>query len=188
MVAVAQRGRRRKLPAPVRADQRLTYGITVIVKDDCIACGAATAQPGLGFLGNLIGINRISVAVSYADNAGSGRGLGINGNRKIGRKRRGVAVTVAGRHGKGVGVVRQWRGRGVSVAPDAGITDDNICYPGAILIQVYCGTRFTCTVNRWRAVVSEPQMRDATENTWRIICNEGDYRLLRRLRIDHQVE
>lgn len=73
VVAVAQRGRRRKLPAPVRADQRLTYGIAVIVKDDCVACGAATAQPGLGFLGNLIGINRISVAVSYADNAGGGR-------------------------------------------------------------------------------------------------------------------
>ncbi len=34
-----------------------------------------------------------------------------------------LAVTVAGRHGKGVGVVRQWRGRGVY--PDAGITDDN---------------------------------------------------------------
>lgn len=71
VVAVAQRGRRRKLPAPVRADQRLTYGIAIIVKDDCVACGAATAQPGLGFLGNLIGINRISVAVSYADNAGA---------------------------------------------------------------------------------------------------------------------
>ncbi|MDI5349589.1 dihydroxy-acid dehydratase, partial [Salmonella enterica subsp. enterica serovar Kentucky] len=43
------------------------------IKDDYVACGAATAQPGLGFLGNLIGINRISVAVSYADNAGGGR-------------------------------------------------------------------------------------------------------------------
>ncbi|QUJ08752.1 hypothetical protein KCP77_08120 [Salmonella enterica subsp. enterica] len=42
-----------------------------------------------------------------------------------------------------------------------------IRYPCAILIQVYCGTRFTCTVNRWRAVVSVPQMRDATENTRR---------------------
>ncbi len=41
---------------------------------------------GWEFLGNLIGINRISVAVSYADNAGGSRGTGINGNRKIGRK------------------------------------------------------------------------------------------------------
>ncbi len=98
-----------------------------------VAC-AATAQPGLGF-GNLIGINRISVAVSYADNAGSGRGLGINGNRKIGRK--GVvllllslAVTVSV-----CAPSRQWRGRGVGVAPDAGITlDDN----NAARYSVWC--------------------------------------------------
>ncbi len=59
-------------------------------------------------------------------------------------KARGVAVTVAGRHGKGVGVVLASGEARCGVVPDAEITDDNIRYPAlSFWIQVYCGTRST---------------------------------------------
>lgn len=47
--AVAQCGRRRKLPAAIYANKRFPDGIAVVVEGDSVACGAVTAQPGLGF-------------------------------------------------------------------------------------------------------------------------------------------